>query len=219
MACAIAGWSSRFCRPLKANALADVRFQELATARVCLIVSRPFRSARRQSVSLADAAREPFIGPCARSTSLRGICRRDFRPREFEPRIVEEIRRLEDFSAVGGGTGVAISSTRSVICSATASNCCANARNQSASRLNHYPQRKTQRAPESFASARKRDFRDYSLAWARALRLTSSFRTIRLALIFVQKSFRATILERSTRLCSRSATFSGTKVGNSPMLD
>ena len=48
--------------PLKANALADVRFQELATARVCLVVSRDHPFARRQSVSLADAAREPFIG-------------------------------------------------------------------------------------------------------------------------------------------------------------
>jgi DNA-binding transcriptional LysR family regulator len=48
--------------PLKANALAELRFQELTTMRICLAVSCDHPFARRQSVSLADAAREPFIG-------------------------------------------------------------------------------------------------------------------------------------------------------------
>ena len=48
--------------PLKANALTELRFQELATARVSLAVSSNHPFARRQSVSLSDAAREPFIG-------------------------------------------------------------------------------------------------------------------------------------------------------------
>ena len=48
--------------PLKANALDELRFEALLTARVCLAVSCDHPFARRQSVSLADAAREPFIG-------------------------------------------------------------------------------------------------------------------------------------------------------------
>src|SRR5262249_27903604 len=48
--------------PLKANALAELRFQELATARVALAVSSDHPFARRQSVPLSEAAREPFIG-------------------------------------------------------------------------------------------------------------------------------------------------------------
>src|SRR5215468_2309134 len=48
--------------PLKANALAELRFQELATARVALAVSSNHPLARRKSVSLAAAAREPLIG-------------------------------------------------------------------------------------------------------------------------------------------------------------
>ena len=47
--------------PLKANVLEELRFEQLFTARVCLAVSSNHPFARRQSVSLADAAREPFI--------------------------------------------------------------------------------------------------------------------------------------------------------------
>ena len=48
--------------PPKANALNDFLFQELRTARLCLAVSSSHRFARRKSVSLTDAAREPFVG-------------------------------------------------------------------------------------------------------------------------------------------------------------
>jgi DNA-binding transcriptional LysR family regulator len=48
--------------PLKANALEELRFEELLSVRVCLAVSCDHLFARRQSVPLADAAREPFIG-------------------------------------------------------------------------------------------------------------------------------------------------------------
>ena len=48
--------------PLKAHALEELRFEPLLTARVCLAVSCDHPFAKKQSVSLADAAREPFIG-------------------------------------------------------------------------------------------------------------------------------------------------------------
>ena len=48
--------------PLKANALDELRFEPLFTSRVCLAVSSDHPFAGRKSVSLADAAREPFIG-------------------------------------------------------------------------------------------------------------------------------------------------------------
>src|SRR6185295_16549137 len=48
--------------PLKANALDELRFESLFTGRVCLAVPRDHPFAKKQSVALADAAREPFIG-------------------------------------------------------------------------------------------------------------------------------------------------------------
>lgn len=98
--------------PLKANALEELRFEELLTARVCLAISCDHPFARRQSVSLADAAREPFIG-----------LTRDEYPRYLEylnaifagvndkPRLVEEQDGWSGvFSAVSAGTGVALTS-------------------------------------------------------------------------------------------------------------
>jgi LysR family transcriptional regulator, benzoate and cis,cis-muconate-responsive activator of ben and cat genes len=98
--------------PLKANALEELRFEQLLTARVCLAVSCDHPFARRQSVSLADAAREPFIG----------LMREEY-PRYLEylnaifarvndkPRLVEEHDGWSGvFSAVSAGTGVAITS-------------------------------------------------------------------------------------------------------------
>ena len=98
--------------PLKANALEELRFEELLTARVCLAVSCDHPFARRQSVSLADAAREPFVG----------LTREEY-PRYLEylnaifarvndkPRLVEEQDGWSGvFSAVSAGTGVALTS-------------------------------------------------------------------------------------------------------------
>jgi DNA-binding transcriptional LysR family regulator len=98
--------------PLKANALEELRFEELLTARVCLAVSCDHQFARRQSVSLADAAREAFVG----------LTREEY-PRYLEylnaifahvndkPRLVEEQDGWSGvFSAVAAGTGVAITS-------------------------------------------------------------------------------------------------------------
>ena len=96
--------------PLKASALEELRFEQLLTAHVCLAVSCDHPFAKKQLVSLADAAREPFIG----------LTRDDY-PRYLEylnatfarvtdkPRLVEEHDGWSGvFSAVSAGTGVAL---------------------------------------------------------------------------------------------------------------
>lgn len=98
--------------PLKANALEELRFEPLFTGRICLAVSCDHPFASRRSVSLADAAREPFIG----------MTREDY-PRYLEyltavfarvndkPRLVEEQDGWSGvFSAVSAGAGVALTS-------------------------------------------------------------------------------------------------------------
>lgn len=99
-------------RPLKANALAELRFQELATARVSLAVSCHHPFARRQSVSLADAAREPFIGLMPEKYSrYEEYVSAIFAEVKDKPRIVEKHDGWTGvFSAVSAGTGVALSS-------------------------------------------------------------------------------------------------------------
>ena len=98
--------------PLKSNALDELRFEQLRTARVCLAVSCDHPFARKKSISLADAAREPFIGltheeyPRYREyLAAIFVCVPD------KPRLVEEHDGWSGvFSAVSAGTGVAIAS-------------------------------------------------------------------------------------------------------------
>jgi LysR family transcriptional regulator, benzoate and cis,cis-muconate-responsive activator of ben and cat genes len=99
-------------RPTKANALNDLIFQELKTARLCLAVSSSHPFARKQSVSLTDAAREPFVGLTRESYPLYyEYLASIFARVNPKPRIVEEHDGWTGlFSAVGAGTGVAISS-------------------------------------------------------------------------------------------------------------
>jgi DNA-binding transcriptional LysR family regulator len=98
--------------PLKANALDELRFEPLFTGRVCLAVSCDHPFALRRSVSLADAAREPFIG----------LTREEY-PRYLEylsaifarvndkPCLVEEQDGWSGvFSSVSAGVGVALTS-------------------------------------------------------------------------------------------------------------
>ena len=98
--------------PLKASALDELRFEPLLTGRVCLAVSCDHPLAKKRSVSLADAAQEPFVG----------LTREDY-PRYLEymnaifarverkPRVVEEHDGWSGvFSAVSAGTGVALTS-------------------------------------------------------------------------------------------------------------
>jgi LysR family transcriptional regulator, benzoate and cis,cis-muconate-responsive activator of ben and cat genes len=97
--------------PLKAKALAEVRFQELATARVALAVASNHPFARRQSVSLADAAREPFIGLMPEKyPRYEEYLAAIFARVNDKPRIVEEHDGWAGvYSAVSAGTGVALS--------------------------------------------------------------------------------------------------------------
>jgi DNA-binding transcriptional LysR family regulator len=98
--------------PLKANALTELRFQELATARVSLAVACNHPFARRQSVSLADAAREPFVGLTREKyPRYEEYVAAIFARVNDKPRIVEEHDGWAGvFSAVSAGTGVALSS-------------------------------------------------------------------------------------------------------------
>ena len=98
--------------PLKANALAELRFQELATARVALAVSSNHSFARRKSVSLVEAAREPLIGLTPEKyPRYEEYAAAIFAPVNEKPRIVEEHDGWAGlFSAVSAGTGVALSS-------------------------------------------------------------------------------------------------------------
>jgi DNA-binding transcriptional LysR family regulator len=98
--------------PLKANWLGELRFQELAAVRVCLAVSRHHLFAGRKSVSLADAAREPFIGlTLEKYPHYQEYVAAIFARVNGKPRIVDEHDGwAEVFSAVAASTGVAISS-------------------------------------------------------------------------------------------------------------
>ena len=98
--------------PLTGNWLRDLRFEELLTARVCLAVSCNHPFARRQSVSLAEAAREPFVGLMHEEyPQHRAYLAAIFAKLNDKPRVVEEHDGWAGvFSAVDAGTGVAIAS-------------------------------------------------------------------------------------------------------------
>ena len=98
--------------PLKAHALEELRFEPLFTGRICLAVSCDHPFAARRSVSLTDAAREPFIG-----LTLEEYPRyQEYLDAIFahvidKPRVVEEHDGWSGvFSAVSAGTGVALTS-------------------------------------------------------------------------------------------------------------
>ncbi len=98
--------------PLKANALEELRFQELATVRVCLAVSSDHPFAKKRSVSLAEAAGEPFIGLTHEEyPRYEEYVAAIFARTNDKPRIVEEQDGWSGvFSAVSAGSGVAITS-------------------------------------------------------------------------------------------------------------
>ena len=98
--------------PLKAHALEELRFQELATVRVCLAVSCEHLFAKKRSVSLAEAAREPFIGLMPEEyPRYEEYLAAIFARASDKPRIVEEHDGWSGvFSAVSSGAGVAITS-------------------------------------------------------------------------------------------------------------
>jgi DNA-binding transcriptional LysR family regulator len=98
--------------PVRGNPLAELRFEELTTARVCLAVSCNHRFARRRSVSLSEAAREPFIGLIPEKyPRYQEYVAAIFASVKDKPRFVEEHDGWAGvYSAVAAGTGVATSS-------------------------------------------------------------------------------------------------------------
>ena len=96
--------------PLKSNSLDELNFEELLTVRVCLAVSSDHPFARRKSVSLADAAREPFIGLMREEyPRYQEYLDAMFARVDNKPRVIEEHDGWAGvFSAVDAGTGVAI---------------------------------------------------------------------------------------------------------------
>jgi len=98
--------------PLKANALEELRFEQLVTGHVCLAVSRNHAFAKKRSVSVTEAAREPFIGLMLEEyPRYKEYMDAIFTRVDHKPRVVEEHDGWSGvFSAVGAGTGVAITS-------------------------------------------------------------------------------------------------------------
>jgi LysR family transcriptional regulator, benzoate and cis,cis-muconate-responsive activator of ben and cat genes len=98
--------------PLTGNWRRDLRFEELMSLRVCLAVSRNHPFARRRSVSLAEAAREPFVGLLYEEYPQHRVhADAIFARVKDKPRFVEEHDGWAGlFSAVDAGTGVAIAS-------------------------------------------------------------------------------------------------------------
>jgi DNA-binding transcriptional LysR family regulator len=96
--------------PLKSNSLDELNFEELLTLRVRLAVSSNHPFATKQSVSLADAAREPFIGLMLEEyPRFQEYLAAIFASVSDKPHIVEEHDGWAGvFSAVDAGKGVAI---------------------------------------------------------------------------------------------------------------
>ena len=98
--------------PLTGGWRRQLRFEELMSLRVCLAVSRNHPFAQRKTVSLAEAARQPFIGLLNEEfPQHRVYLDAIFARVKDKPRFVEEHDGWAGlFSAVDAGTGVAIAS-------------------------------------------------------------------------------------------------------------
>lgn len=96
--------------PLTGNWHRELRFEELLTAHICLAVSCNHPFARRQAVSLAEAAREPFVGLMHQEyPQHRVYLAAVFAKVKDKPRIVEEHDGWAGvFTAVDAGIGVAM---------------------------------------------------------------------------------------------------------------
>jgi LysR family transcriptional regulator, benzoate and cis,cis-muconate-responsive activator of ben and cat genes len=92
------------------NGSRELRFEELLNANICLAVSCNHPFARRQAVSLAEAAREPFVALLHEEyPQHRVYLAAVFAKVKDKPRIVEEHDGWAGvFSAVDAGAGVAI---------------------------------------------------------------------------------------------------------------
>jgi DNA-binding transcriptional LysR family regulator len=98
-------------RPAKRGAFHDLRFEELLCEQVRLAVSPNHALARRRSVSLADAAKEPFVGLTLEDfPDYNAYLAAIFAPVKNKPRVIEEHDSITSvISAIEAGTGVGIS--------------------------------------------------------------------------------------------------------------
>ena len=98
--------------PLTGDWRRQLRFEELMSLRVCLAVSCNHPFAQRKTVSLAEAARQPFIGLLHEEfPQHRVYVDAIFARVKDKPRFVEEHDGWAGlFSAVDAGTGVAVAS-------------------------------------------------------------------------------------------------------------
>ena len=100
-----------FCvPPLRCGAFRDLRFEELIRERVRVAVPPNHRLAQRRSVSLADAAQEPFIGVTReKAPYYYAYLAAVFAPVKNKPRVIEEHdSMLGVISAIEAGTGVGL---------------------------------------------------------------------------------------------------------------
>jgi len=97
-------------RPLKRGAFSDFRFEELLREHIRLAVPPDHSFAQRRSVSLADAAQQPFVGLTREDfPDYHGYLATLFAPVKNKPRVIEEHESITSvISAVEAGTGVAV---------------------------------------------------------------------------------------------------------------
>ena len=97
-------------RPSKRGAFRDLRFEELLREQVRLAVPPNHPFAQRRSVSLADAAKEPFVGLTREDfPDYNAYLNAVFAPVKNKPRVIEEHDSMTSvISAIEAGTGVGI---------------------------------------------------------------------------------------------------------------
>ena len=97
-------------RPSRIGAFRDLRFEELFRQPVRLAVPPTHPFARRRSVSLADAAREPFVGLTREDfPDYNAYLKAVFAPVKNKPRVIEEHDSMTSvISAIEAGTGVGV---------------------------------------------------------------------------------------------------------------
>jgi DNA-binding transcriptional LysR family regulator len=97
-------------RPPKAASLEGIRFEELIRERICLAVPPHHAFATRRSVSLADAASEPFIGLTREDyPEYHSFLSVIFASVKTKPQLIEEHDSISGvMSSVEAGIGIAI---------------------------------------------------------------------------------------------------------------
>jgi DNA-binding transcriptional LysR family regulator len=97
-------------RPLKRAAFGDFRFEELLREHIRLAVPSNHSFAKRRSVSLADAAQQPFVGLTREEfPDYHGYLATLFASVKNKPRVIEEHESMTSVvSAIEAGIGVAV---------------------------------------------------------------------------------------------------------------